>query len=40
MKVWIKQDGTEIELNDLPATTVEAKRLGWKLKKGKAKKES
>lgn len=39
MTVWIKENGSEIELNDHNATIAEAERLGWKRKKGKAKKE-
>lgn len=29
LSVWVKEDGTEIELNDLPATIAKAKEMGW-----------
>ena len=29
---WIKDNGQEIELNDLPATVEKAKSLGWEEK--------
>lgn len=35
MGTWIKANGTEIELNDSPATEAKAKACGWQ-KKGDA----
>jgi len=35
MNTWVKQNGTELELNDQPATIEHAKRLKWKLKSEK-----
>lgn len=32
MTTWIKPNGTEIELNDLPATQDQAKAYGWQKK--------
>jgi hypothetical protein len=32
MAIWIKPNGNEIEVNDLPATIEYAKSLKWKLK--------
>jgi hypothetical protein len=40
MTTWVKEDGKEIELNDLPATEEKAKSLGWAKKKGRKKKAS
>lgn len=34
MTIWVKPNGSEIELNDEPATASKAEELGWK-KKGK-----
>ena len=31
--LWIKDNGQEIELNELPATVEYAESLGWKLAK-------
>ena len=32
---WVKEDGTKVQINDLPANIAAAKALGWKTKKGK-----
>lgn len=35
MDIWVKENGSEIELNDEPATIAYAKSLGWSKKKGR-----
>lgn len=30
--IWVKKDGSELELNNLPATVKQAKSLGWSVK--------
>ena len=35
LTTWIKEDGTEIKLNDEVATIKKAEDLGWKRKKGR-----
>jgi len=35
--IWIKDNGDEIELNDLPATVEYCESLGWKKKEEKKK---
>jgi len=32
LTTWVKPNGTELKLNDAPATVKEAERLGWKRK--------
>jgi len=32
MAVWIKADGTELEVNDTDASIEQATKLGWELK--------
>ena len=39
MTAWVKENGTEIELNDEEATVKFAESKGWKRKSKKAKKE-
>ncbi len=39
MSIWIKPNGTEIEINDLEATVEYAKSLDWKPKKAKKPKK-
>lgn len=40
MAIWIKPNGAEVEVNDLPANEKKAASLGWKKKaKKKAKSE-
>lgn len=38
MVTWIKESGSEIKLNNEPATEAKAKELGWKKKRGPKKK--
>ncbi len=38
MTIWVKPNGTELELNDQKANIEAAKKLGWKPKKEEVKK--
>ena len=35
LTTWVKENGTEIKLNDADATVAKARELGWKKKAGK-----
>lgn len=35
LTTWVKEDKTEIKLNDNPATVAKAESLGWKRKAGR-----
>lgn len=35
MTIWVRPDGSEIELNDREETVEKARELGWKKKAGR-----
>lgn len=39
MTIWIKENGSQIEINDEKATVEKAKSLGWKKKSGRKPKK-